>query len=69
MNKNQAVQALLETKKKYPEARGRELQILVGNKYNEIRVKHMIELGYSFDDIAKETKLSESIVRKIADKV
>lgn len=66
---NEATKALLEVKKKYPEACDKELQILVGKRYNEIRVKRMIELGWSFEDIAKETKLSESIVRKIAEKV
>jgi len=62
----EATQALIEIKRKYPEAQDKELQILVGKRYNEIRVKKMIELGMSFEDISKKTKLSESTVRKIA---
>ena len=62
----EATEALLEVKRKYPEARDKELQILVGKRYNEIRVKKMIELGMSFEDISKKTKLCESTVRNIA---
>ena len=66
---NEAVESLLKVKREHPEARGKELQTLVGKEYNETRVKRLIELGWSFEDISKETKLAESTVRHIASKV
>ena len=66
---NDAVETVLKVKKEHPEARGKEFQKLVGKEYSEVRVKKLIELGWSFEDISKETGLSESVVQKIAEKV
>ena len=62
-------EALLIVKKKHPEARGSKLQTLVGHEYNKIRVKNLILLGMSFEDISKKLNIAESVVRKIAAEV
>lgn len=67
--KNEAVEALLKVKKEHPEAKGKKLQTLVGMEYNHIRVKRLLDAGYSQKDIAKETKLNESTVRYIISKI
>lgn len=65
----EATEALLKVKKEHPEARGNKLATLVGHEVNVIRVKNLIQLGWSFEDISKKLGIAESIVRKIATKV
>ena len=64
----EATEALLKVKKEHPEARGDKLKTLVGCAVNEIRIKNLIQLGWSFEDISKELKIAESVVRRIAAK-
>ncbi len=63
---NEAVEALMKVKKEHPEARGNKLQTLVGHEANVIRVKNLIQLGWSFEDISKKLNIAESVVRRIA---
>ena len=63
---NEATEALLKVKKEHPEARGNKLQTLVGHEYNKTRVKNLILLGMSFEDISKKLNIAESVVRRIA---
>ena len=64
----EATEALLKVKKEHPEARGNKLATLVGHEANKIRVKNLIQLGWSFEDISKKLGIAESVVRKIAAK-
>ena len=61
---NEATEALLKVKKEHPEAKGKELQVLVGREYKRSKMKAMHDSGYSYSQIAEAMELPESVVRR-----
>lgn len=61
---NEATEIVLKVKKEHPEAKGKELQFLVGREYKRSKMKAMRDAGYSYTQIAETLELPESVVRR-----